>query len=86
MDALQFIIEEGLIMIPVLYILGEVIRHTELIGNRWIPIILLTFSVGFTPWVIGGYTPDNLVQAILVAGVTVFGDQVIKQIGKGEYQ
>lgn len=82
MDALQFIIEEGLIMIPVLYILGEVIRHTELITNRWIPFTLLAISLGFTPLVIGHYSPETFVQAVLVAGVTVFGNEIIKQAGK----
>lgn len=84
MDILQYIVEEGLIMIPVLYILGEMIKHTEVLSNKWIPVILLVISIGFTPLVINGYNPDTIVQAILVAGVTVFGDQLVKQLRKGE--
>lgn len=84
METLQFIVEEGFIMIPVLFILGEIIKGTDLLSNKWIPVVLLIISIGFTPLVIGGYSPDTIVQAILIAGVTVFGDQLVKQIRKGD--
>ena len=82
MDIINFIIEEGLIMIPVLYIIGEIIKFTGVLNNKWIPLSLLIFSLLFTPLLLGGFTPDNIVQAILVTGVTVLGDQLIKQSGK----
>lgn len=82
MDIINFIIEEGLIMIPVLYIIGEIIKFTGVLNNKWIPLTLLVFSLLFTPLLLGGFTPDNIVQAILVTGVTVLGDQLIKQTGK----
>ena len=83
MEIISFLVEEGLILIPVLFIIGEIIRHTTLIHSKWIPLLLLLVSLCFTPLVIGGFTPDNIVQAILIAGVTVFGDQLIKQSRKG---
>ena len=82
MDFINFIIEEGLIMIPVLYIIGEIIKFTGVLNNKWIPLTLLIFSLLFTPLLLGGFTPDNIVQAVLVTGVTVLGDQLIKQSGK----
>ena len=82
MDIINFIIEEGLIMIPVLYIVGEIIKFTGVLNNKWIPLTLLVFSLLFTPLLLGGFTPDNIVQAVLVTGVTVLGDQLIKQSGK----
>ena len=82
MDIINFIIEEGLIMIPVLYIIGEIIKFTGVLNNKWIPLTLLIFSLLFTPLLLGGFTPYNIVQAILVTGVTVLGDQLIKQAGK----
>lgn len=82
MDIISYIIEEGLIMIPVLYIIGEIIKFTGVLNNKWIPLTLLVFSVLFTPLLLGGFTPDNIVQAVLVTGVTVLGDQLIKQSGK----
>lgn len=82
MEIINFIIEEGLIMIPVLYIIGEIIKFTGVLNNKWIPLTLLIFSLLFTPLLLGGFTPDNIVQAVLVTGVTVLGDQLIKQAGK----
>lgn len=83
MDILNYVVEEGLIMIPVLFIIGEIIKGTELLSNKWIPLVLLVISVAFTPLVLGTYTADNIVQAVLVAGVTVFGNELIKQSSKG---
>ena len=82
MDIISYIIEEGLIMIPVLYIIGEIIKFTGVLNNKWIPLTLLVFSLLFTPLLLGGFTPDNIVQAVLVTGVTVLGDQLIKQSRK----
>ena len=82
MDIISYIIDEGLIMIPVLYIIGEIIKFTGALSNKWIPLTLLVFSILFTPLLLGGFTPDNIVQAILVTGVTVLGDQLIKQSRK----
>ena len=82
MDIIEFIIDEGLIMIPVLYIIGEIIKFTGVLNNKWIPLTLLVFSLLFTPLLLGGFTPDNIVQGVLVTGVTVLGDQLIKQSGK----
>ena len=82
MDIISYIIEEGLIMIPALYIIGEIIKFTGVLNNKWIPLTLLVFSLLFTPLLLGGFTPDNIVQAVLVTGVTVLGDQLIKQSRK----
>lgn len=84
MDILNYVVQEGLVMIPVLFIIGEIIKGTELLGKKWIPLAVLITSIGFTPLVLGSYTADNIVQAVLVAGVTVFGNELIKQSSKGD--
>lgn len=84
MDILNYVVQEGLVMIPALFIIGEIIKATELLGNKWIPLTILIVSIGFTPLVLGAYTANNIVQAVLVAGVTVFGNELIKQTSKGE--
>ena len=84
MDILNYVVQEGLVMIPVLYIIGEIVKGTELLSNKWIPLVVLVISVAFTPLVLGTYTADNIVQAVLVAGVTVFGNELIKQSSKGD--
>lgn len=86
MEFIHFIMKEGLIMIPVLFIIGEIIIKTNTISNKWIPVILLLISVILTPLLISGYTPENIIQGVLVAGATVFGDQLIKQTQKREWQ
>lgn len=48
------------------FIVGEIVKGTELLSNKWIPLVL------------GAYTVNNIVQAVLVAGVTVFGNELIK--------
>ena len=84
MDILNYVVQEGLVMIPVLFIIGEIVKGTELLTNKWIPLALLIVSVGFTPVVLGAYNANNIVQAVLVAGVTVFGNELIKQSSKGD--
>lgn len=84
MDILQYIVQEGYVMIAALWVIGKVITGTEVLKNKHIPIILLLVSVGFTPLLLGGYTPEAVVQSVLITGVTVYGDQVIKQLKKGE--
>ena len=84
MDVLNYVVQEGLVMMPVLFIIGETIKSTELLSNKWIPLVILIVSIGFTPPVLGAYNADNIVQAVLVAGVTVFGNELIKQSSKGD--
>lgn len=84
MEFMEFLIEEALIMVPVLYIIGEFIKRLDTVKDKYIPITLLVVSVGFTPLVIGAYNADTIVQAILVAGVTVLSNQLIKQSRKVE--
>ena len=79
MDIMTFIVEEGLIMIPVLYILGEIIKTTDILENKWIPFVLLLISITLTPLILSGYTPDNVVQAILVTGASVLANELKKQ-------
>jgi len=84
MEILDYIIGEGLVMIPVLYIIGEIIKDINTIRDNYIPLILLILSVIFTPVFLGGFTADNIVQAVLVTGATVYSNQVYKQLGSDE--
>lgn len=81
----EFLIEQALIMVPTLYILAElIIKPTKAVDDKWIPLILLTVSLAATPAVIGGYTPENFVQAVLVTGGAVLANQIYKQVKKEE--
>lgn len=84
MEILDYILQERLILIPVLYVLAEIIKMTELIKNKYIPLIILILGI-LLSLMLGGFTlADNIIQGILVAGATVLTNQMIKQSQKEE--
>ncbi|WP_424685153.1 phage holin family protein [Enterococcus sp.] len=78
---LKYVVGDGLIMIPTLFVIGMIIKGTAYVRNELIPVILLVVSIGLTPLILGGYNAPNIVQAILVTGAAVLVDQTIKQVG-----
>ena len=83
-EILEFITQEAYIMIPVLWVLGFIIKNTELIKDKYIPLILLAVSLLLSPWMLGGYNAQNVIQAILVAGGAVLADNLYRQSKKEE--
>ena len=83
MDILKFITENALILIPVLYIVGAILKGTELIKDKYIPIILIPIGIAFSIAVIG-VNIQAVIQGILVTGATVYSNQLIKQLNKNE--
>ena len=81
MEFLDFILEHALILIPVLIILGMIFKKTEKIPDKWIPLILLVFGIAGA-FAILGFSADAAVQGVLVTGVAVYGEQVVKQLKK----
>lgn len=77
MEILDFIIENRLILIPVLYILEEFIKKMKIINNRWIPMIILGMGIIFSIIMGGDKIINNIIQGILVAGTTVFSKQLL---------
>ena len=76
---LNYIVEDGLILIPVLYVIGYIIKHTNILSNRWIPLVLLVIGIIFSIFLLNNPIVDRVIQGVLIAGVTVFIDQVKKQ-------
>lgn len=64
-----------------LYILGVIIKDTPKIPSWTIPYILLAISIVICPLILGGYNAENVVQAIIAAGMAVYGNQLLKQAG-----
>lgn len=81
MDFLKYITERMLILIPVLYIIGMIIKGTDKIKNKYIPVILLPIGIAGAIG-IGGLNVDSIIQGILITGVTVYGNQLIIQYKK----
>lgn len=85
MDFAQYISQNALILIPILYVLGMLIKKTEKIDNKYIPIILLVAGIVGTIGIMG-ISVNSVVQGILVTGATVYTDQLIKQSTKKEWK
>lgn len=79
MSITQFVIEEGLVMILALWIIGYFVKHAGILRTEWIPFLLLAISLVFTPLLLGSYTAEHIVQAVLVTGAAVLGHQFVIQ-------
>lgn len=80
---IQYITENALILIPVLNIIGVILKDTKKIPDKYIPIILLGFGI-LGAVAVMGLSPEGVVQGILVTGTAVYGNQVVKQLNKNE--
>lgn len=79
MDLLnEYLLEEALIVIPVLLILGKIIKETDVIKDKYIPVTLLLAGVVFAIALIG-LNVDAVLQGVLVSGAAVFGHELYKQ-------
>lgn len=81
MGTLSYITEKALILIPVLIIIGQIVKGIEKISNKYIPLILLPIGVIGT-MALGGWTADSAIQGVLVTGAAVYGNQLYKQLQK----
>ena len=91
---LQYVDPALTILIPVLFLAGLGIKHTQAIADKWIPLLLGVAGVALSLiWVIanGTYTgPRDVLlaaftavcQGILCAGAAVYCHQLGKQIKK----
>lgn len=93
MDYLNYIAPEMLVLVPVLYGMGIVLKQTAL-KDQFIPAILTVISVLFTTLYIFSEkaisTPQEIAQAlftaltqgILIASASVYTNEVVKQAKK----
>ena len=81
---MDYIIQNRLILIPVLYIIGIFIKRTQFIKDKYIPLFLLPFGIFFSILMGGETIINDIIQGVLVTGATVMGDQMIKQMQKEE--
>lgn len=83
MEIITYIVSEALILIPVLIILGLILKKLGFIEDRFIPVILLPLGI-VGAMALGGWTVDSAIQGILVTGAAVYGNQIVKQLRKDE--
>ena len=80
---MNYIVDNCLILIPVLYIVATILKNLEFIKDKYIPLILLPIGIALAI-AIKGVDINSVIQGILVTGVTVYGNQIFKQINKEE--
>lgn len=92
----EFIKPEILILVPVLYFIGFMIKNTLLIKDKFIPLILgITGIVLSVIWVLATTDINNtkdvymavftaITQGVLCSGASVYVNQIVKQSQKVE--
>ena len=83
MEFLNYISDNALILIPVIYIVGMFLKGLEGVSDKYIPFVLMFVSIAFSVAMLG-LNVDSIIQGILIAGATVLSNQLIKQSKKSE--
>ena len=78
---MNYIVDNCLIVIPVLYVIGMILKNLERIEDKYIPLILLPIGIALAI-AIKGIDVNSVIQGVLISGVTVYGNQIFKQINK----
>lgn len=78
MDILEYIIEQAIVLVPALWIIGTFLKKTPNVPDWVIPWVILICGIGGAVALLG-MTADSVIQGVLVAGVAVLGHQILKQ-------
>lgn len=81
MEILNLITENALIFIPVIYIIGMMLKGLEKVQDKFIPLILLPIGVALAMLSMG-LCVEAFIQGVLVVGAAVYTNQLVKQIQK----
>ena len=79
MDLTTYVSAGSLILVPVVYIIGMILKGIEKIPDKYIPVILLVVGIGASLGV-NGLNANSIIQGVLVTGVAVYTNQLLKQI------
>ena len=83
MEFFDYISDNALVLIPVIYIVGMFLKGLEGVSDKYIPFVLMFVSIAFSVAMLG-LNVDSIIQGILIAGATVLSNQLIKQSKKDE--
>ncbi|MDR1629589.1 MAG: phage holin family protein [Oscillospiraceae bacterium] len=83
MDIMNYIVDNAYGLIPVLLILGSIMKNIEVFPDKYIPIALLPVGI-LGAVALMGFRAEAVIQGVLLTGAAVFGNQIYKQIGKAE--
>ena len=79
MDVVSYIVENKLILIPVLYVINYILKKAAFVPDKFLPLVLLGVGIIISVLMGGDTIINNIVQGILVTGATVLTDQIIVQ-------
>lgn len=74
----EYIVDQALVVIPVLLILGKIFKETPNFKDWLIPYALLILGVIFATFLMG-FNVNAVIQGVLVSGAAVFGHQLFIQ-------
>lgn len=75
---LDYILDDALIVIPVLWIVGKILKETPSLWDWLIPYILTVIGVVLAVF-LTGFNVDGIIQGLLVSGAAIYGNQLYKQ-------
>ncbi len=78
MASMDFVMDNALILVPVLYVIGMFLKSTPQVPDWFIPWIMLILGIAGAVLALG-WSVAAVFQGILVAGAAVFAHQLIKQ-------
>ena len=79
----EYLLQEALIIIPALIILGKIFKETPNFKHWLIPYALLIVGVILSTLIIG-LNVEGVIQGILVSGAAVFGYELYKNARERE--
>jgi hypothetical protein len=82
LDYTKYITEQALILIPVLYAIGMMLKNSKL-PDWLIPWVLLVLGIAGSIGLMGGLSVQAIIQGVLVTGTTVYANQLYKQTLSG---
>ncbi len=80
---MEFITENALLLIPVLNVIGAILKGVEKFPDKYIPLVLLGFGI-LGAVALLGISAESVIQGVLVTGASVYGNQLVKQLKKSE--
>lgn len=95
MDIMNYVKPELLVVSIVLYFIGNAIKHGDIIKDNYIPYVLGGIGIVLSGiWVLANEPVQtfqevlmavftSIVQGVLVAGLSTYVNQLIKQANKG---
>lgn len=83
MELVEFLDVRLVILVPMLWVLGKAVKVSDLVEDRYIPVLLLIPALAGAVG-LSGANAESVVQGVIATGLAVYGNQVVKQLGEGK--